>query len=162
MSPPGETQATTAGSSSKAVRRRLVERGRQELPRPGDPRLLLSDLIEQDLHGPEALEVISRSSLAWTQLRDMGLERSWQGGFGWFLARNLMLFGGLALLFVITARVPPDLLEAALVGAAVYYILVMLLMPLRIRRHARRREGILRAYGEDLGSYLDELEAAAR
>jgi hypothetical protein len=146
--------------SGPGARRKLVERARRELPKPGDPRLLLSDLLEHDLDGPEALEVVSRTSLAWTQLRDMGLERSWQGGFGWFLARNLMLFGGLALLFVLSAGVPPDLLEAGLIGAAGYYVLVMLLMPLRIRRHVRRREGILQAYGEDLGGYLDALESA--
>jgi len=148
--------------AGRSARRQLVERARRELPQPGDPRLLLSDLLEQDLNGPEALEVVSRTSLAWTQLRDMGLERSWQGGFGWFLARNLMLFGGVALLFALWANVPPIPLESALVGAACYYLLVMLLMPLRVRRHVRRREGILRAYGEDLGSYLDELESRAR
>jgi hypothetical protein len=151
-----------ASGTARDGRLRLVERARRELPQPGDPRLLLSDLIDGDLHGPEALEVVSRTSLAWTQLRDLGLERSWQSGFGWFLARNLMLFGGLALLFVLGAGVPPDLLEAGLAGAAGYYVLVMLLMPLRIRRHVRRREGILQAYGKDLGDYLDQLEAAAR
>jgi Flp pilus assembly protein TadB len=146
-------------NASRSARRQLVERARQELPRPGDPRLLIEDFLEQNLSGPELLEVLSRTSLAWTQLRDMGLERSWQGGFGWFLARNLMIFGALALLFALSMGVPPLPLESALVGAAAYYVLVMILMPLRIRRHVRRREGILRAYQEDLGDYLKTLES---
>ncbi len=145
--------------TGKGARRRLAERARRELPHPGDPRLLLDDLIEQELSGPEVLEVLSRTQLAWTQLRDIGLERSWQNGFGWFLARNLMLFGVLALIFVLSSRTPTVLLEAGLAGATAYYLLVLLLMPVRIRRHKRRRAGILQAYGADLGSYLDELES---
>lgn len=121
----------------------------------------MEDFLEQSLTGSEALEVLSRTSLAWSQLRDMGLERSWQGGFGWFLARNLMIFGAVALLFALSVGVPPLPLESALVGAAAYYVLVMLLMPLRVRRHVRRREGILRAYQEDLSDYLDTLAPPA-
>ncbi len=149
----------TRTRTSQDARRRLVERARRELPVPGDPRLLVDDLLADGLDGPEALEVVGRATLAWTQLRDMALERAWQSGFGWFLARNLMLFGVVALVVVLGAGIPVPTLEAALAGAAAYYVLVVALMPLRVRRHARRREGILRAYGDDLGGYLDELEA---
>ena len=72
-----------------------------------------------------------------------------------------MIFGALTLLFALSMGVPPLPLESALVGAAAYYVLVMLLMPLRVRRHVRRREGILRAYGEDLEDYLGKLESGA-
>ena len=149
-------------SLSKGERRaRLAKRARAELPHPGDPRLLLEDLLDQELAGPEALEVLGRTSLAHRQLRDLGLERAWQGGFGWFLARNLMLFGLVALVLVLGAGLPVAVLEAALAGAALYYVIVMALMPRRLKRHGKRREGILRAYSEDLGAYLDELEGKA-
>jgi hypothetical protein len=140
------------------ARARLVDRARRELPHPGDPRLLMEDLAADGLTGPDAIQVLSRTSLAWNQLRDMGLERSWQNGFGWFLARNLMIFGAAALLLAMTLRIPPPVLEGGLAGATLYYIIVLAMMPLRVRRHGRRRAGILEAYAKDLGGYLDELQ----
>jgi Flp pilus assembly protein TadB len=119
----------------------------------------MDDLRAEGVDGPEALEVLGRTTLAWQQLRDMGLERSWQNGFGWFLARNLMLFGGFALVLAMSLRIPPAVLEGGLAGAALYYLIVLALMPLRVRRHRRRGAGILEAYGQDLGAYLDALEA---
>jgi Flp pilus assembly protein TadB len=138
-------------------RARLVERARRELPEPGDPRQLVADLLEQDLAGPEALEVLARVNVAWTQLRDMRLERAWSSGFGWFLARNLILLGVLVLMTAVTLHPPLPLTQAALAGAALFYLLVMALSPLRLRRHGKRRAAILEAYGHDLGTYLDGL-----
>ena len=138
----------------------LIERARRELPEPGDPRALMDDLIEQGLHGPEALEILSRTSLAWTQLRDMRLERIWQSGYGWFLARNAMALGFLILVgLTLIQGVAIALVHAMLIGIGAYYLLVCLLAPLRIRRHRHRRAGILENYAEDLGGYLDELAA---
>lgn len=144
-------------SLSGEARARLLERARRELPVPGDPRLLIADLGEAQLAGTESLEVLSRTSLAWMQLRDLGLERSWQSGFGWFMARNLMVFGVVALLLFYVLQPPSAVLDGALAGAALYYLIVMAMSPLRVRHHTRRREGILRAYGEDLSTYLDGL-----
>lgn len=138
---------------------RLVARARAELPEPGDPRKLMEELVEQDAVCPEALGVLQRTSLAWQQLREMSLERSWQNGFGWFLARNLMLLGLIALVITLAAGVPLPLLESALLGAGAYYVIVLTLAPLRVARHRRRRQGILTAYGEDLAAYLDGLTA---
>jgi hypothetical protein len=122
-------------------RARLVARALRELPEPGDPRHLLADLLEQDLAGPEALEVLGRVHVAWAQLRDIRLERRWSSGYGWFLARNLVLLGVLVLLAAATLRPPLPLIEAAL----------------GLRRNASRRQAILEAYGRDLGAYLDAL-----
>jgi Flp pilus assembly protein TadB len=118
----------------------------------------MADFGEQGLSGPEALEIVARTSLAWTQLRDMGLERSWQSGFGWFMARNLMIYGVVALGLVYVLGLPQAVLDGGLAGAAIYYLIVMALSPLRTRSHKRRRAGILQAYGTDLSSYLDTLE----
>lgn len=146
-------------SAASEARARLVKRAKAELPVPGDPRRLMADLLEQGAAGPEALEVVSRTSLAWMQLRDLRLERAWQGGFGWFLARNVMVFAVLYLFFALGLRPPPAVTWSVLAGAGAYYILVMLLSPLRIRRHGRRRAAILEAYGADLSGYLDSLKA---
>ncbi|MHC4846478.1 MAG: hypothetical protein ACYTCU_09995 [Planctomycetota bacterium] len=139
------------------ARARLIRRARDELPVPGDPRQLMSDLVEQDAAGAEALEVVSRTSLAWMQLRDLRLERAWQGGFGWFLARNVMVFAILVLPLALTLRPPEPVTACVLIGAGAYYLLVMVLSPLRIRRHKQRRNAILAAYGQDLSDYLDSL-----
>lgn len=139
------------------ARARLVRRARDELPVPGDPRQLMRDLAEADATGPEALEVLSRTSLAWMQLRDLRLERAWQGGFGWFLARNVMVFAVLFLPVVLTLRPPAIVIQSMLLGAGAYYVLVMVLSPLRIRRHKRRRAAILEAYGKDFTAYLESL-----
>lgn len=141
------------------ARARLLKRARRELPEPGDPRQLMADLAEDDAAGAEALEVLSRTTLAWTQLRDLRLERSWQGGFGWFLARNLMVFAVLILPITLTLRPPSPMTESVLFGAGAYFMLVMLLAPLRLRRHRRRKLAILEAYGRDLSGYLDSLSA---
>jgi hypothetical protein len=146
-------------STPDDARARLVARARRELPEPGDPRRLIADLAEQGLSGPQALEVLGRVSVAWTQLRDLRLERTWSSGFGWFLARNLVLLGVLVLLAAASLRPPLPLIEAALGGATAYYLLVVALSPLRLRRHRRPRQAILDAYGRDLGAYLDGLSA---
>lgn len=138
-------------------RARLLERARAELPEPGDPRRLLDDLLDRGLHGAEALGVLARTSLAWTQLRDLRLQHAFQSAFGWFMARNLMLFGLLVLLVFALLRPPLVVLEGALVGAAAYYLLVLALGPLRLSGQRRRREAILRAYAADLGAYLEAL-----
>lgn len=139
-------------------RARLVARARRELPHPGDPRQLIDELLDAGLAGEEALQVLGRTSLAWTQLRDLALERSWQNGFGWFQARNLIVFGVLALVLFLALRPPAAVLDGALVGAALSYLVNMAIAPLRLRRHGRRRAGILARYAEDLGAYLDSLE----
>jgi len=146
-----------ATTMDRAARQKLVERARKELPAPGDPRLLSEELLAAGLAGPEALEVLQRTTLAWTQLRDMKLEVIWQNGFGWFLARNLMGFGAIALVATLSFGIPNALLEAALAGAVVSYLFTMLLSPRRLRRHKHRRAGILAAYKEDLEGYLDGL-----
>lgn len=145
-----------------ADRVRLVDLAREQLPVPGDPRLLIEEFTERKLAGPEALAVLARTSLAWTQLRDMGLERTWQSLFGWFLARNLIVFGVVALALYYVLAPPPAVLDGALAGAAIYYLITLALAPLRLRRHKARRAGILAAYGKDLGSYLDELAPSSR
>ncbi len=144
-------------SLSGEARTRLAELARNELPVPRDPRLLIADLTEGKLGGDEALEVLSRTSLAWIQLRDMGLERSWQSGFGWFMARNLMLFGVVSLILYAGLGPPPAVLDGALAGAALYYLIVLAMCPLRVRHHKRRRAGILQAYEVDLGAYIESL-----
>jgi len=141
----------------RADRRRLVERARRELPEPGDPRALAADLRREGLAGPEALGVLERTTLAWQQLRDMRLERAWQRGFGWFLGRNLIVFGLLALASTWVLRMPVATFDAILLGAGAYFLLVMALGPLRVRRHRARRAAILEAYGADLQAYLDEV-----
>jgi Flp pilus assembly protein TadB len=143
---------------SADARKRLVARARQELPEPGDPRLLMDELREAGLAGDEALEVAARSSLAWMQLRDMRLERIWQTGYGWFLARNLIVFGAVALMLFLAFRPHPAVLDGSLAGGALLFIITHLLAPLRLRRHKRRRAGILESYQQDLGEYLDGLE----
>ena len=138
----------------------LIERARRELPEPGDPRALMDDLLEQDLAGPEALEILSRTSLAWTQLRDMRLERIWQSGYGWFLARNAMALGFLILVgLTLIQGVAIVVVHAMLIGIGAYYLLICALAPLRVCRHQQRRAGILENYAADLGGYLDELAA---
>lgn len=139
------------------ARARLVQRARAELPEPGDPRLLMDDLAAADLAGPEALEVLSRSTLAWVQLRDLRLERAWQNGFGWFMARNLMWFGVLCLILYMALAPPMVVLEGALLGGGLYYLFVLAIAPLRLRRQTARRDGILAAYTEDLSAYLATL-----
>lgn len=138
-------------------RRRLVERARAELPEPGDPRLLLADLRREGLHGPDALAIVERTTLAWQQLRDMRLERAWQRGFGWFLGRNLIALGVLALVSTLVLRMPLAIFEAILIGAGAYFVLVMALGPLRTRRHRARRAAILEAYDADLRALLEAL-----
>lgn len=139
------------------ARARLLTRARRELPEPGDPRKLMADLAQTDCDVGEALEVVARTSLAWTQLRDMSLERSWQRGYGWFLARNVMVFAFIALFVRLALGLNPIVLDGALAGVALYYVIVLLLMPLRIRRHAARRRAILENYGRDLTAYLEGL-----
>jgi Flp pilus assembly protein TadB len=118
----------------------------------------MDELRESGLAGDEALEVAARSSLAWMQLRDMRLERIWQTGYGWFLARNLIVFGAVALMLFLAFRPHPAVLDGSLAGGALLFIITHLLAPLRLRRHKRRREGILASYQQDLGEYLDGLE----
>ncbi len=148
-----------ASKLSVKARKRLVELARAELPEPGDPRRLMDLLDEQGLAGPEALQVLSRTTLAWIQLRDMRLERIWQSGYGWFLARNLILFGLLMLVYALLARPDFAVIVVGMAGAALYYLIVCALGPLRVRRHKFRRAGILAAYADDLGNYLQELES---
>ncbi len=144
------------------ARRRLVSRAREELPRPGDPRRLIEDLRDLGAEGPEALEVLSRTILAWQQLRDLRLEQLWQGGYGWFLARNVMIIGLLVLVVTLVYRPPMSFVQGVLIGTGAYYLVVLALSPLRLRRHGARRRGIEQSYGEDLGAYLDSLETGKR
>lgn len=148
---------TAAGSPRHAA---LLERARRELPEPGDPVELARELAEAGIDGPEALEVLARVALARRQLRDMALERVWQRGISWFLARNVMILALLALTSTMVLHVPLPLFEAGIVGVAIYYVLTLALLPWRVRGHRRRRATILRAYGEDLGGYLDTLDRA--
>lgn len=136
---------------------RLIERARAELPEPGDPRKLMEDLAAADLAGPEALDVLRRTSLAWQQLRDLRLERIWQSGFGWFLARAAMITGFVLLLYSALGRPSAILVQGIVTGVIVYYLIVTALAPWRLRRHKARRAGILEAYAADLSSFLDDL-----
>lgn len=144
-------------SLSRTARAALVALARAELPEPGDPRLLADALREAGVAGPEALEILARTTLAHTQLRDLRLERAWQSGFGWFLARNLIVFGALALVLFLALRPSPLVLDGALTGAALYFLLCLALAPRRLAGHRHRRAGILAAYGKDLSGYLDGL-----
>ena len=147
-------------TSRAEARRRLVVRAREELPRPGDPRRLLQDLSDLEVEGPEVLEVLSRTMLASQQLRDLRLERLWQGGFGWFMARNVMIVGLLVLILALVYRPPMSFIQGVLIGTGAYYLIVLALSPLRIRRHGERAQGIEEAYSADLGGYLDSLESS--
>lgn len=142
---------------SDDARQRLVDRAREELPEPGDPRRLMADLGEGEMASPEAMEILSRTSLAWQQLRDLRLERAWQSGFGWFLARTVMLLG-LLVLFTATIFRPTEdgltVIVAGFGGVAAYYLLIVATSPLRLRRHHKRKEAILNAYREDLENVL--------
>jgi len=140
---------------------RLARRARAELPRPGDPQLLLDDLLAADLHGPEALALLGCTRRTHEQLRDLALEAAWQRGFGWFLARNLMLFGLLSLGLALAFSLDLQLYEAGLAGAGLCYLLGLLLMPLRLRRHRRRRAAILEAHARTLQELIARLEGAA-
>ncbi len=142
---------------SAADRKRLVALARDELPEPRDPRLLMDDLLEAGLGGPEALEVLSRTTLAWRQLRDMRLERVWQSGFGWFLARSVLIVAFGILLLVTVSPGLGAIVNGLLLGIGIYYLVVTTTAPFRLRRHKHRRTGILAAYADDLGEYLGEL-----
>lgn len=142
------------------LRARLVERARAELPEPGDPRQLMGDLAELGADTAETLEVVARCELAWMLLRDQRLEKHWQGQFGWFLGRNLMVFAIVALALRFTAGITLAVLDGALVGATLYYFIALALAPLRLRPQKRRRRGILQNYARDLEAYLERLEAA--
>lgn len=144
---------------SNSARAAFVARVRKELPEPGDPRVLIDDLTDAGLGGSEALDVLARTSLAHTQLRDLRLERIWQQGFGWFLARNLIVFGAVSLGLFLAFRPAPAVLDGSLAGGALYFLICQGLAPLRLKRHVRRRAGILTSYGDDLAAYLDALEA---
>ena len=142
------------------ARRALVARARRELPEPGDPRALdadLAGLCGQGADGAAAIGIATRAGTAWVQLRDLRLERGWQAGLGWHLGRNLVLFAALALVVVVALDPPPGTIEPALYGAAGYFLLVLALLPLRLRRQSRAREAILRAYAADMEAFLGEL-----
>jgi hypothetical protein len=62
------------------------------------------------------------------------------------------------LVLVVALQPPLPATEGALAGAVLYYLLVMALAPVRLRRARQTEARILAAYGEDLGRYLDELE----
>ena len=136
---------------------RLIERARAELPEPGDPTRLIDDLREAGLDGPEALEILQRTSLAWQQLRDMRLERAWQKGYEWFLARAILITGFLMMIYTVFGRPSPILVQGAASGIVIYYLIILALGPQRLRRHKARRAGIREAYVDDLGAYLDGL-----
>ncbi|MCB9897265.1 MAG: hypothetical protein H6825_04615 [Planctomycetes bacterium] len=143
------------------ARARLLARARHELPEPGDPTRLMADLQGSGVDADELLEVVGRVVLAHRQLRDMNLERSWQRGYGWFLARNVMVFGLIMLALRLGLGLNQIAMDGALAGVALYYVVVLVLMPLRVRGHVRRRKGILANYQRDLGEYLERLERGA-
>lgn len=149
----------TPSALSASDRQRLVSLARDELPVPRDPRHLMDDLAEAGLHGPEVLEILQRTTLAWMQLRDMKLERTWQSGFGWFLARSVLIVAFGLLLLVTVSPALGNVIDGLLIGVGVYYLVVTSTAPLRLRRHGKRRAGILAAYAADLGGYLDGLQA---
>ena len=142
-----------------AAQQALLARAAQELPEPGDPRRLCADLaaaVRDGADGVVALAILTRTVTAWAQLRDLSQERRWQSGVGWHLGRNLVLYAVLVLLAVLVLRPPPGLAEAALLGAGLYFLLVSLLLPLRLRRQRRVRAAVLAAYGADLSACLAE------
>lgn len=141
----------------REARKRLIAAARQQLPEPGDPRALIDELTGNDPLTDEHLEVLSRVTLAHRQLLNMKLERSVQGGMGWFLGRNLILLGILGLIAVLTSPLTPSGLEAGLLGAIAYFLICSTLAPLRLRKQKVKRAGILRNYNADLSAYLDEL-----
>lgn len=147
-------------TSRASARARLIELARTQLPTPGDPRKLIEQLQGVGADPDEQLQVLARVSLAHRQLRDLKLEAAFQSGYGWFLGRNLILFGVLGLIATLFVGLPVQLLEPLLAGAAGFFILGALLAPLRLRRQGARRDGILAAYAADLGGYLDELGAS--
>ncbi|GJM22336.1 MAG: hypothetical protein DHS20C15_22510 [Planctomycetota bacterium] len=141
------------------ARKRLIAAAREQLPEPGDPRALIDELTGNDPLTDEHLEVLTRVTLAHRQLLNLKLEASVQGGMGWFLGRNLILFGILGLAARLSSPLTTQGLEAALGGAIAYFLLCSLLAPLRLRKQKAKRAGIVANYNADLSAYLDELSA---
>ncbi len=69
-----------------------------------------------------------------------------------------IVFFGILILVSISPTLG-NMVDSLLIGIGIYYLVVTSTAPLRLRRHKKRREGILAAYAADLGGYLDGLQA---
>lgn len=86
-------------------------------------------------------------------------QRTWFRGFGWTMARALMLFSVAAAgIFALGGgRVTPDQLGTFIFGASAFYVFLYMLSLRRIGKEEKKIAGILEVYRAEVRAILDEL-----
>lgn len=124
---------------------------------PGDPLDVLTRWRDADLLDDEALALLTDVRAAHRQLRELRLERAWQRSFGWFVARSVVVFAMLVVLGLALAprAVAFEVVLGALAGVALFYVVIVVTAPLRLRRHAAIRRHVLARFDARLEAFRD-------
>ncbi len=124
---------------------------------PDAPLVVLRRWRDDDLVDDAALDLLDDVARAHGQLRELRLESAWQRSFGWFVARSVVVFGMLVIFAVAFApdAVPFASIVAALAGVGLFYVVIVLTAPFRLRRHRRIRAHCLATFHAALDRHRD-------
>jgi hypothetical protein len=124
--------------------RQLIDLLLGEIRSPSDMQKLLDDLPPATNCLDEAIRLLKAKDRAGRREAFIKTEPRWFRKYGWFMARVVILFGLLVLIFAILARgMGVDFFTALILGAAVYYALLVTLSNLRYRDKNRKRLKLL-------------------
>ena len=119
---------------------RLLEIIIAEIRAPADAQKLLDGLPAFESCVEEARAFLRAKDRATRREAFIQSERLWFNKYGWFMARVVTLFGLIVFALFFAARgVTVDFMTALLLGAAGYYLLLVMLSNLRYRDKNRKR-----------------------
>lgn len=125
---------------------RLLEIIFDEIRAPADTQKLLDAWPAIETCAEEARAFLKAKDRAARREAFIRSERLWFNKYGWFMARVATYFGILCFAFFLLARgAGVDFLTALLLGAAGYYLLLVLLSNMRYRDKNRRRRKLVEA-----------------
>ena len=124
---------------------------------PDAPLDVLARWHEHDVVDGSSLELLASIERDHRQLRELRLEAAWQRSFGWFVARSVVVFAMLVLLGVsfVGDAVPFDVVGGALAGVGLFYLVIVVTAPLRLRRHRAIRRATLARHADALRAHAD-------
>ncbi|HXG65823.1 MAG TPA: hypothetical protein VNO70_12015, partial [Blastocatellia bacterium] len=130
-----------------------------EVQSPADMQQVLDRMPAVTNCAAEAMQFLKAKDRAQRREAYIKTEPRWYGKYGWFMARIVILFGGLVLIFSLLSRgAGVDFVTALILGAAGYYLLLVTLSNIRYRDKNRKRLRLLQREAEN---YQREIVAIA-
>jgi hypothetical protein len=126
-----------------------------EIQNPSDMQKLLDNLPVVTTCPREISEFLKAKDRAQRRMAFINTEAIWFRKYGWFMARIVILFGLIIIVFAIATRGGAvDFITSTILGAASYYLLLVTLSNIRYRDKNRKR---LKLVKSELDKYQREI-----